>query len=72
MDVQRLLGIELDYFAEVRKEASASFDRVDNTKGYIPGNVLVISWRANRIKNDGTAQEHRQIADFIDKHNLVG
>jgi hypothetical protein len=25
----------------------------------------VMSWRANRIKNDGTSQEHQQIADFM-------
>lgn len=61
-----VLGIELDYFSESRVEGSPSFDRLDNTKSYIKGNVQVISWRANRIKNDGTAKEHRQIADFLD------
>ena len=25
-----------------------------------------MSYRANRIKNNGTADEHRQIADWID------
>ena len=24
-----------------------------------------MSWRANRIKNDGTAEEHQLIANFI-------
>ena len=66
-----ILGIELDYFADHRVENSVSFDRLDPTKGYIPGNVIITSWRANRIKNDGTAEEHRRIACFIDG-NLPG
>ena len=60
-----ILGIELDYFAERRAENSPSFDRIDPTKGYITGNVLVVSWRANRIKNDGSEEEHRKIADWL-------
>ena len=61
-----ILGIELDYFAETRQENSPSFDRVDSSKGYDKGNVIVLSWRANRIKNDGTPAEHRAIADYIE------
>jgi len=60
-----ILGIELDYFAENRSENTVSFDRIDSNKGYVSGNVVVISWRANRIKNDGTADEHQKIADFL-------
>lgn len=60
-----VLGIELDYFSEIRVENSVSFDRIDSQKGYITGNVKIISWRANRIKNDGTAEEHRKIAEYI-------
>ena len=61
-----ILGAKLDYFAEYRKEESPSFDRLDTSKGYVKDNVIVLSWRANRIKNDGTAEEHRKIADFLD------
>lgn len=65
-----VLGIELDYYGLLgsRNEASVSFDRVDSTIGYVPGNVIIISWRANRVKNDGTSEEHRKIAEYIDKH----
>ena len=62
-----ILGIELDWFAEVRSENSPSIDRLDSSKGYIPGNVVIMSWRANRIKNDGTANEHQQIADYLNR-----
>ena len=60
-----ILGLELDYFAETRLENSPSFDRIDSSKVYERGNVIIVSWRANRIKNDGTEEEHRKIADFI-------
>lgn len=61
-----ILGLELDYFSEYRSEASPSFDRTDPSKGYVKGNVVIMSWRANRIKNNGTAEEHRKIADYLD------
>ena len=62
-----ILGMELDYFLEYRAENSPSFDQIDSGKGYIPGNVQIISWRANRIKNDGNAEEHQKIADYLKK-----
>lgn len=43
---------------------SPSVDRIDSTKGYVKGNVIVISWRANRIKGNATPEELRLIADF--------
>ena len=34
-----------------------TIDRIDNNKGYIPGNVAVISWRANALKKDASTEE---------------
>lgn len=62
-----ILGLELDWFAESRQENSPSFDRIDSNKGYVTGNVQVISWRANRIKNDGTKEEHYKIYEYLTK-----
>jgi len=54
-----LLGIELVcHRGGGRNQGnSPSLDRIDPTKGYIKGNVWVISNRANTLKNDATIQE---------------
>jgi hypothetical protein len=36
---------------------SPSLDRIDNGKGYVPGNVRIISNRANKLKNTMTKEE---------------
>jgi hypothetical protein len=59
------LGIELNYFNEFRAENSPSFDQVIPGKGYVKGNVKIISLRANRIKNDGTKEELMKIVEWL-------
>lgn len=49
-----------------RTENSPSIDRIDNSKGYVPGNVVVVSWKANRIKNDGTLDDLKKIVAFYE------
>lgn len=39
-----------------------SFDRVDNTKGYEPGNVIPVTIHANQLKSNFTVAEMRQLA----------
>lgn len=60
-----ILGLEIDYFAENRSENSCTFDRKNPKEGYTPENTFIISWRANRIKNDGTAKEHQLIIEWM-------
>ena len=43
---------------------SPSLDKVIPEIGYVPGNIIVISNRANRIKSDATIEELRDIASF--------
>lgn len=47
-----------------------TIDRIVPTLGYVFGNVAVISNRANRLKSDATAEELRQIADWMDSHGI--
>lgn len=60
-----VLGVKLDWFASKRCENSPSYDRIDPKLGYVRGNVAIISMRANRIKNDGSAEDHRKIYQWM-------
>jgi hypothetical protein len=44
---------------------SPSLDRIDNSKGYVPGNVRVISHMANMLKGACDAKQLRQFAEWI-------
>ena len=46
---------------------SPTMDRIDSDKGYIKGNVCIMSYRANMIKNCGTLDEHRKIVSFLER-----
>lgn len=45
-----------------KKDDSMSLDRIDPTKGYVKGNVQIISQRANRIKSNSTLEEFAEMA----------
>lgn len=61
-----VLGIKLQFQSGkgVQNE-SPSIDRFDNTKGYVKGNVVVISWRANSLKRDGSLQEFLMLVEYL-------
>lgn len=44
---------------------SPALDRMDSTKGYVKGNVRVISFRANAMKSNGTLEEIERIASYM-------
>lgn len=61
-EICRLLEEPLDFSASKKAAPnSPAIDRIDPRLGYVPGNVQVISYRANRIKNDATFEEFEKI-----------
>lgn len=58
-----VLGIEMSY--DGNKDSSPSVDRFNSTSGYTKDNIEIISDRANRIKNDGTVEEHLLISIWM-------
>lgn len=61
-----VLGVPLYRAAGGRAQGpnSPTVDRIDPDKGYIKGNVMVISAKANQIKSNATPQELLQVACF--------
>lgn len=65
-----VLGTALDFSGG--EETVPSLDKMIPTLGYVPGNVSVISLRANRLKSDATVQELINILDYmLAKHPAV-
>lgn len=62
-----VFGVRLNTKAGQDRESAPSLDKIIPELGYVKGNIRVISGRANRIKNDGTWQEHLAIAEYIQK-----
>ncbi len=60
-----VLGISLCWSDDGRADNTPSLDRIDNTKGYIRGNVAVISWKANQLKRDGTLKDFQSIVKYM-------
>jgi len=52
-----LLNIPLDWNTPPNHPSTPSIDRIDNSKGYIKGNVQWVSWRANQLMRDATPDE---------------
>jgi len=57
-----LLGIELVMSGDPSHYNSPTLDRIDPSKGYVKGNVWVISKRANCIKTNATLAEISKVA----------
>ena len=60
-----ILGIELHIGTRDNRDASPSLDRLKPELGYVRGNIHVISNRANRLKTDGTIEEHQALVRWL-------
>lgn len=66
-DACPVLGIALRRGSGRLQDNSPTPDRIDNDKGYVKGNVIVISYKANRMKSNATPDEVRLLAAWLDK-----
>jgi len=74
-DICPVLGIPLKVSRTKRgesikglcRENSPSLDRINNSKGYVKGNVIIISYKANTIKNNATLEELKKIVSFYEQ-----
>ena len=64
------LGIELQYNngQQGGSDNSPSLDKIDPSKGYVKGNVIVVSGLANRIKTNATLDQIKQVYDFYSEY----
>tara|TARA_B110000858_G_scaffold4633_1_gene5333 strand:+ start:181 stop:597 length:417 start_codon:yes stop_codon:yes gene_type:complete len=60
-----LLGTELE-------RSNVSIDRLDSTKGYVPGNIDVISIKANYLKGNSSIEDVLTFATNALKHYNKG
>jgi len=65
-----ILGIPLEWSLHrgngiTTTAGSPSLDRIDPAKGYVKGNVWIISYRANTIKNNATHEELKLVTKAV-------
>jgi hypothetical protein len=64
-----VLGTPLNYAIKDRGGRKSwdkpSFDRTDSSKGYVPGNVVIMSLRANVLKNSATVPELLKVIRYL-------
>lgn len=78
-DICPILGIPLKISRAKRnkskkglsRENSPSLDRINNSKGYVKGNVIVVSYKANTIKNNATLKELKKIVSFYERLQAI-
>ena len=60
-----VLGVPMKERSGSFCDNSPSIDRIENDKGYVKGNVRIISYRANRIKCHATIADLEKILDYM-------
>ena len=62
-----ILNIPLFVGNGTSSDNSPSLDRIDNNKGYIKGNLQIISMKANQMKNSATLDDIKKLYDYMIK-----
>lgn len=66
-EVCPVLGIPITVGDGQCHAGSPSLDRIIPELGYVRGNVVVVSFRANTIKSDASTEELRKVYEFYDR-----
>lgn len=67
-DLCPVLGIKLERAVGKAKPNSPSLDRMIPELGYVKGNIMVISHKANTIKNNSTIEEVESVLKYMQNH----
>ena len=68
-DVCPVFGTPINWLSEGKaQDNTPSFDRTDSDLGYVPGNVVTMSWRANKLKNNATTKELIALAEYMENN----
>lgn len=59
-----VFGIKLKMSDGRVSDSSPTIDRINNKKGYVPGNIVVVSWKANRLKSNASLNELKLLVSF--------
>ena len=62
-----VLGIKMEIGEKNQSINSPSIDRIIPEKGYVPGNIIVVSNKANGIKSNATPDEIIKVGKFYKK-----
>lgn len=59
------------HYGRGRPDHIPTLDRIVPHLGYVPGNIAIISMKANRLKSNATPEELRRIADWADQNSPI-
>jgi hypothetical protein len=62
-----VLGIQLKIGEKIACNNSPSLDRIKPELGYVKGNIQVLSYRANMLKNNATIEELEKVLEHLKK-----
>ncbi len=66
-EVCPVFGVRLERGTRAAHDWAPSLDRNKPELGYVPGNVRVISNKANRLKSDASLDELRQLVAYLER-----
>ena len=64
-----VLGIPLAFNRHKVEDNSISFDRIDSSKGYTKDNLIIVSYRVNKLKSNSSLEEMNKIVNFYNNLN---